>query len=1172
MSGIRNSRSLSAVDVDIPGGQIEARHARLTENTKAATMIKAPRGAFIFLGIFLILAAGGLIVALTVYFTTITVTIGNVCNSQKVCTTGASCSNGFCACNTGYYTDGTYCYLYVQPFQTCTPLSTVNVCCCNATCLTTSGTSVVYSCQCGSNSYFDSVTGQCTAKLAYNATCRMDQSCTSNYVCNSVSYQCACPSNYVFPYLGIGQYATACWPIKYPSQACDGTVYTPCIANAYCNASAACTCNTGYFFNVSALTCDPLKTVGTQCSSVSECIPNSICTIPSSGINYVCQCQSNYYYNYMNATCGLMLNISSTQCYYTYQCPPNATCTKLASNSFTTCECSSATYPNPTGPVTSQCMGYVGYAASCYNTSQCFTNGLCYAPAANIGKQCLCASTAYYDSASVSCTTLLLPGKSCSYTYQCVTNAACVIPNGGSSTICQCSTGYFYNVAAGSCVAVYTYYNPCTTSTQCNTNLGLQCISSKCDCPNLAAYAFYWTGSTCASQVSYGLLCNQTSSRMCNSVGQGLSCISGSCSCPSTQYWSGSQCLTWNGYTGACQALSWCNTNIGLQCINGICACNSTQYFSSSASCSRQSDYGQTCWPDGNSQCLSSKGLYCNTGPWNCQCTSNQYYDSMYTLTCVNKLSSGFLCPLGIECSTTMNLNCISGYCTCNSAFYYLSNGICVTLLSNSQACTLDSQCNFNNGLYCINLVCSCQSSQYWTGSVCTNILTYNQGCSSNSMCNSTKGLACYSGLCACNSLNYWSSTSTLCLTKLLIGSSCSTLISNQCDNNKFLICNSGSNTCTCSTTMYYNYDIPICYALKTYYVGCVSVSECNNNLGLTCSSGICLCATQGSVPYYWSGSTCVATISNGVSCASNSNACNTALGLVCSSGSCVCGGLTYWTGSTCAAQLVNGGSNCLSSNIRCQISLGFVCYTTTCGCLANYYINAVGGQCVAQTTYSTACVTTTQCITAKSLQCTSGVCQCATTAYWDVSAQTCVTLKGSGATCTYNYECNYAVGLTLCTSSGCTCTSGYYYSGSTCVTQVSYGGGCSSTSQCVTSQLTTCSGVCTCITATQYYQSSTSQCVSKKSYGGYCIYYSSLTNAIDNCDYSNLLTCTTGGICDCNSSNYYWSGTTCTYGNYGAPCSATLACATSLGLVCKSSTCKCDTLWIWDGSKCIHQ
>jgi hypothetical protein len=31
MSGIRNSRSLSAVDVDIPGGQIEARHARLTE-------------------------------------------------------------------------------------------------------------------------------------------------------------------------------------------------------------------------------------------------------------------------------------------------------------------------------------------------------------------------------------------------------------------------------------------------------------------------------------------------------------------------------------------------------------------------------------------------------------------------------------------------------------------------------------------------------------------------------------------------------------------------------------------------------------------------------------------------------------------------------------------------------------------------------------------------------------------------------------------------------------------------------------------------------------------------------------------------------------------------------------------------------------------------------------
>jgi hypothetical protein len=32
-------------------------------------MIKAPRGAFIFLGIFLILAAGGLIVALTVYFT-----------------------------------------------------------------------------------------------------------------------------------------------------------------------------------------------------------------------------------------------------------------------------------------------------------------------------------------------------------------------------------------------------------------------------------------------------------------------------------------------------------------------------------------------------------------------------------------------------------------------------------------------------------------------------------------------------------------------------------------------------------------------------------------------------------------------------------------------------------------------------------------------------------------------------------------------------------------------------------------------------------------------------------------------------------------------------------------------------------------------------------------------
>ena len=88
-TGIRNNRGLSAVDVDI-SNEVETRHARLTEvyywnwfneywfyfiysifikGTNAATVIKAPRGAFIFLGIFLILAAGGLIVALTVYFT-----------------------------------------------------------------------------------------------------------------------------------------------------------------------------------------------------------------------------------------------------------------------------------------------------------------------------------------------------------------------------------------------------------------------------------------------------------------------------------------------------------------------------------------------------------------------------------------------------------------------------------------------------------------------------------------------------------------------------------------------------------------------------------------------------------------------------------------------------------------------------------------------------------------------------------------------------------------------------------------------------------------------------------------------------------------------------------------------------------------------------------------------
>ena len=113
------------------------------------------------------------------------------------------------------------------------------------------------------------------SKLAYNATCRMDQSCTSNYVCNSVSLQCACPANYIFPYLGIGQYATSCCrfhvlfiiiiilvnvltnkgPIKYPTQACDGTVYTPCITNAFCNSSVLCACNIGYFFNTTALTC-----------------------------------------------------------------------------------------------------------------------------------------------------------------------------------------------------------------------------------------------------------------------------------------------------------------------------------------------------------------------------------------------------------------------------------------------------------------------------------------------------------------------------------------------------------------------------------------------------------------------------------------------------------------------------------------------------------------------------------------------------------------------------------------------------------------------------------------------------------------------------------------------------------------------------------------------------
>lgn len=444
------------------------------------------------------------------------------------------------------------------------------------------------------------------------------------------------------------------------------------------------------------------------------------------------------------------------------------------------------------------------------------------------------------------------------------------------------------------------------------------------------------------------------------------------------------------------------------------------------------------------------------------------------------------------NCTTvgaTLRCQCISG--TVYSVIY----GACITPIAYNQSCLATADCvnnlictTVNGASYCL---CGTDTRYYYSlNATCLDKALYNQPCSAfGPYCDDVRLLECASyGNCTCSSAYYYSSTTTRCEARLFPGNTC---VSGQssCITNANCVLISGSFICECTNGSYY-FDTTTgqCVALKTYGTACTEHEQCVT--GLYCISNICQCVTTK----YYTGSTCAARSSYNGTCNTVSGPyCDTTVGLTCNitASICVCATNYYWNNTICT-KIKSLYDSCVSPPDQCPTN--GQCTSNICQCTATTYYNSTLNSCITYSTYAQTCVAnifvTSECSPTQSLSCssnTSGLCQCSSNAFYNVTGSTCTTKSTVSETCTTSATCNDLVGL-VCSSSVCSCTTGTYWDGTSCVETLGAGQQCAGVSSRCTSPMTCPSTTCQC-PATYYLDLVTVNCILKKSTGVSCTY-----------------------------------------------------------------------------------
>lgn len=113
-----------------------------------------------------------------------------------------------------------------------------------------------------------------------------------------------------------------------------------------------------------------------------------------------------------------------------------------------------------------------------------------------------------------------------------------------------------------------------------------------------------------------------------------------------------------------------CNNGVSCNCplISTIemCDCTSNKTYWNGSSCQPLGNYGDTCLNSLSSyMCKTlSQGTLCSnsTGDFRCECTSQQYFDTI-TMSCKNGKPFNGTCITNTNCATFLALICTNGYC-----------------------------------------------------------------------------------------------------------------------------------------------------------------------------------------------------------------------------------------------------------------------------------------------------------------------------------------------------------------------------------------------------------------------------------------------------------------------------------------------------------------------------
>ena len=174
-----------------------------------------------------------------------------------------------------------------------------------------------------------------TQQLSIGQGCLYSSQCITSSYCDSVTYVCSCsPGLYYEATTG------TCNQLKSYGQSCTSS--TQCNFNQLLLCSSSiCQCDSMLFWNPNTYMCEDKRGLGETCiGATNECYSsNMTCTSVDGSLYNRCVCDlPDYYFSFALGDCALR-KVSGTYCYAHFECVDFAWCTQWPGDTLNRCTC-----------------------------------------------------------------------------------------------------------------------------------------------------------------------------------------------------------------------------------------------------------------------------------------------------------------------------------------------------------------------------------------------------------------------------------------------------------------------------------------------------------------------------------------------------------------------------------------------------------------------------------------------------------------------------------------------------------------------------------------------------------------------------------------------------------------------------------------------------------------